>query len=109
MFQVFVCARSVCICVPIQACGYKLSLNCACAHTAVTSGICVLSVIRVCQCILEEDQTPVSKNSRTPSSSAKSHSAPLIPHNPLCLQAGDTRLSVCVCTSVCVSLCQAVL
>lgn len=42
-------------------------------------------------------------DNRTPSLSAK---CPLIPHNPLCLQAGDPCVSLCVCGCMCMSLCQ---
>lgn len=64
--------------------------------------ICALSEVRVCQCVLAEDQI-LYRQQQDPQFWCQVIQCPLIPHNPPCLQAGDPCVSSCLC--VCLCLC----
>ncbi len=93
------CAKYACVSTSTwtQAC---LSLPCACVRIGVSSVICVLSIVRVCQCVLAEFQI-LRRQQQDPQFQCQVTQCPIIPHNPPCLQAGDPSVSLCVCVCVC--------
>lgn len=85
--------------VSAQAC---LSVPCEYACINVSSVMCTLSSVRLCQCVLAQFQT-LCRQQQDPQFQCQVTQCPLIPHNPPCLQAGDPCVSVCECVCMCLT------